>query len=70
MKGKKVRLNNENSVIVSGRTYITLLKAIQIKSKVLAEKIKYDSSVTLGHLGRLVEYTGPYVEVGTIRKLS
>ena len=67
---KQIRLNSENSVIVGGEVFITLLKAVQITSKVLAEKIEYDTSVTLGHLGRLVKYNGPYIEVGTIRKLS
>ena len=67
---KKIKLNRENGIQIGGKIFISLLKAVQITSKVLAEKIEYGTSVTLGHLGRLVKYNGPYIEVGTIRKLS
>ena len=67
---KQIRLNSENSIVVGGEVFITLLKAVQITSKVLKEKIDYGTSVTLGHLGKLVKYNGPYIEVGHITKLT
>ena len=67
---KQIRLSKENSIIVGGRVFITLLKAIQIKSKVLKEKIDYSTSCSLAQLGKLVEYNGPYIEVGSIKRLG
>ena len=67
---KQIRLNSENSIVVGGEVFITLLKAVQITCKVLKEKIDYGTSVTLGHLGKLVKYNGPYIEVGHITKLT
>jgi len=64
---KKVRLNRENAVILGGRVFISLLKAVQITSKLLKEKIDYNTNVTLDK--KYVEYTGPIVDMG-VRKLS
>ena len=64
---QKIRLNKENSVIIDNRVFISLLKALQVTSKVLKEKINYDINVTLDK--KYVQYTGDIVDNG-IRKLS
>ena len=64
---KKIRLNRENGIIIGGKVFISLLKAIQITSKVLKEKIDYNTNVTLDK--KYVLYTGSIVDNG-IRKLS
>ena len=64
---KKIRLNRENGIIIGGKVFISLLKAVQITSKVLKEKINYDINVTLDK--KYVLYTGSIVDMG-IRKLS
>ena len=35
---KKIKLNRENGIQIGGKIFISLLKAIQITSKVLKEK--------------------------------
>ena len=64
---KKIRLTRENGLQLGGKTFISLLKAIQITSKVLKEKIDYNTHVTLDK--KYVLYTGSIVDMG-IRKLS
>jgi len=64
---KKIKLNRENGVQIGGKTFISLLKAIQITSKVLKEKIDYNTHVTLDK--KYVSYSGGIVDMG-IRKLS
>ena len=64
---KKIKLNRENGIIIGGKVFISLLKAVQITSKVLKEKINYDINVTLDK--KYVLYTGSIVDMG-IRKLS
>ena len=64
---KKIKLNRENGIQIGGKTFISLLKAIQITSKVLKEKIDYNTHVTLDK--KYVLYTGDIVDMG-IRKLS
>ena len=64
---KKIKLNRENGIIIGGKTFISLLKALQITSKVLKEKINYDINVTLDK--KYVQYSGGIVDNG-IRKLS
>ena len=64
---KKIKLNRENGIQLGGKTFISLLKALQITSKVLKEKINYDINVTLDK--KYVLYTGSIVDMG-IRKLS
>ena len=64
---KKIKLNRENGIIIGGKTFISLLKALQITSKVLKEKIDYNTNVTLDK--KYVQYTGDIVDMG-IRKLS
>ena len=64
---KKIRLIRENGLQLGGKTFISLLKALQITSKVLKEKINYDINVTLDK--KYVQYTGDVVDNG-IRKLS
>ena len=64
---KKIRLNRENGISIGGKVFISLLKAIQITSKVLKEKIDYNNNVTLDK--KYVLYTGDIVDMG-IRKLS
>ena len=44
---KKIKLNRENGIQIGGKIFISLLKAIQITSKVLKEKIDYNTHVTL-----------------------
>ena len=64
---KKIKLNRENGIQIGGKIFISLLKAVQITSKVLAEKIDYNTHVTLDK--KYVNYTGDIVDMG-IRKLS
>ena len=64
---KKIRLNRENGISIGGKVFISLLKALQITSKVLKEKIDYNTNVTLDK--KYVQYTGDIVDMG-IRKLS
>ena len=64
---KKIRLTRENRLQLGGKTFISLLKALQITSKVLKEKIDYNTHVTLDK--KYVQYSGDIVDMG-IRKLS
>ena len=64
---KKIRLNRENGISIGGKVFISLLKALQITSKVLKEKIDYNTHVTLDK--KYVLYSGDIVDMG-IRKLS
>ena len=64
---KKIRLNRENGISIGGKVFISLLKALQITSKVLKEKIDYNTHVILDK--KYVQYTGDIVDMG-IRKLS
>ena len=64
---KKVKLNRENGIKIGGKIFISLLKAVQITSKVLKEKIDYNTHVTLDK--KYVSYSGDIVDMG-IRKLS
>ena len=64
---KKIKLNRENGIIIGGKVFISLLKAIQITSKVLKEKIDYNTHVTIDK--KYVSYSGGIVDMG-IRKLS
>jgi hypothetical protein len=60
----KIRVNKNNSKVIEGRLYISLLKAQQIKSIVLQKLIDYSSSVLFpGMADRLVEYKGAYIRV-------
>ena len=67
MKDKKIKLNRQNGIIIGGKVFISLLKAVQITSKVLKEKINYNIHVTLDK--KYVSYSGDIVDMG-IRKLS
>ena len=61
---KKIRVNKENSIVLDGKLFITLLKAVLVsKSKVLAELINYDSSAKFPDGTKYVEYTGAYIRV-------
>ena len=64
---KNIRLNRENGIQIGGKIFISLLKAVQITSKVLKEKIDYNTHVTLDK--KYVLYSGDIVDNG-IRKLS
>ena len=64
---KKIKLNRENGIQIGGKIFISLLKAVQITSKVLKEKIDYNTHVTLDK--KYVQYSGGIVDMG-IRKLS
>ena len=64
---KKIRLTRENGLQLGGKTFISLLKALQITSKVLKEKIDYNTHVTLDK--KYVLYSGDIIDNG-IRKLS
>ena len=64
---KKIKLNRENGIQIGGKIFISLLKAIQITSKVLKEKIDYNTHVTIDK--KYVQYSGGIVDMG-IRKLS
>ena len=57
----KIRVNQENSKVLAGTLFMTLLIALQVsKSKVLAELIEYDNNLVFPGLGKLVEYNGAY----------
>ena len=64
---KQVKLNRENGIKIGGKIFISLLKAVQITSKLLKEKIDYNTHVTLDK--KYVSYSGDIVDMG-IRKLS
>ena len=64
---KKIRLTRENGLQLGGKVFISLLKALQITSKVLKEKIDYNTHVTLDK--KYVQYSGDIIDMG-IRKLS
>ena len=64
---KKIKLNRENGIQIGGKIFISLLKAVQITSKVLKEKIDYNTHVTLDK--KYVQYSGGIVDNG-IRRLS
>ena len=64
---KKIKLNRENGIQIGGKVFISLLKAIQITSKVLKEKIDYNTHVTIDK--KYVQYSGDIVDNG-MRKLS
>ena len=60
----KIRVSKENSIVLNGKLFITLLKAVLVsKSKVLAELIEYGNSIVYPGIGKLVEYNGPYIRV-------
>jgi hypothetical protein len=65
MKDKKIKLNRQNGIIIGGKVFIS--KALQITSKVLKEKIDYNTHVTLDK--KYVQYSGDIIDMG-IRKLS
>ena len=61
---KKISVNTNNSKVVGGKLFITLLKAQQIKSIVLQKLVNYSNSVLFpGMQDRLVEYNGAYIRV-------
>ena len=64
---KNIRLNRENGIQIGGKIFISLLKAVQITSKVLKEKIDYNTHVTIDK--KYVQYSGDIVDNG-MRKLS
>ena len=64
---KNIRLNRENGIQIGCKIFISLLKAVQITSKVLKEKIDYNTHVTLDK--KYVSYSGGIIDMG-IRKLS
>lgn len=60
----KIRVNKSNSKVINGVLFITLLKAVQIKSVVLQRLINYTSSIKFpGVADRMVQYNGPYIRV-------
>ena len=59
----KIRVSTKNSKVVDGRLFITMLKAQQIKSKVLSALIEYGNSIVYPNVGKLVEYKGAYIRV-------
>ena len=59
----KIRVNPSNSKVLSGKLFITELKALLVsKSKVLAELIEYDNNIVFKGT-KLVEYNGPYIRL-------
>ena len=62
---KKIRVNKTNSKVLSGKLFITELKALLVSksSKVLAELIEYDNNLVYPGIGKLVEYNGPYIRL-------
>ena len=58
-----VGVNKENSRVLGGKLFISLLKTVQIKSNVLQKLINYSNTATFPGIGKLVEYNGPYIRV-------
>jgi hypothetical protein len=56
----KIRVNFENSKVVNGKLFITLLKATQIKHKLLQDNIEYDNYIIHPQIGKCVQFTGSY----------
>jgi len=56
----KILVNLENSKVVNGKLFITLLKATQIKHKLLQDNIEYDNYIIHPQIGKCVQFTGPY----------
>jgi len=56
----KIRVNLENSKVVNGKLFITLLKATQIKHKLLQDNIEYDNYIIHPQIGKCVQFTGSY----------
>ena len=56
----KIRVNQENSKVVEGRLFISLLKAQQVTSKVLKSLINYGNSIVFPNGNKFVEFTGSY----------
>mgnify|MGYP003658731677 FL=1 len=56
----KIRVNFENSKVVNGKLFITLLKATQIKHKLLQDNIEYDNSIIHPQIGKCVQFSGSY----------
>ena len=63
MANKKIRVNVNNSKVVEGRLFISMLKAQTITSKVLQALIEYGNYIVHPSLGRLVEYKGGYIRI-------
>ena len=70
----KIRVNQSNSKVMNGRLFITMLKAQQIKSKVLSALIEYGNSIVFPERinmetgefvpgEKFVEYKGSYIRV-------
>ena len=59
----KIRVSTKNSKVLDGRLFITMLKAVQIKSTILQKLIEYGNSAVYPGLGKLVEYKGAYIRV-------
>jgi hypothetical protein len=59
----KIRVNVNNSKVVDGRLFISLLKVQQITSKVLQKFINTGSSIIFPGGNRFVEYKGDYIRV-------
>ena len=56
----KIKVTLENSKLVNGKLFITLLKATQIKHKVLQDNIEYDNYIIHPQIGKCVQFTGSY----------
>ena len=59
----KIRVNVNNSKVVDGRLFISMLKAQTVTSKVLSKLIEYGNYIIHPSLGKLVEYKGGYIRV-------
>jgi hypothetical protein len=57
----KIRVNVNNSKVVDGRLFISLLKVQQITSKVLQKFINTGSSIVFPNGNKFVEYKGAYI---------
>ena len=57
---KKIRVNTNNSKVVDGRLFISLLKAQQVTSKVLKSLSNYGNSIVFPNGNKFVEFTGSY----------
>ncbi len=59
LKGQ-IRVTSKNSKVVNDKLFVSLSKIFTLK-KIIKEKLNHDSQINHPLLGRMVEYTGPYI---------
>ena len=59
----KIRVNTENSKVINGKLFISLIKVNDIKNKLLKELINTGSNIIHPIMGRMVSYEGQYIRI-------